>query len=421
MVETSNLLEAPAKTGTHWQPHPDEAIAKALREIITGDSSQFRFLLNANEASDEDKENMIGAGGGEFDEHINGGSGRREHSAFALIVEELGLSDDIRARKLVEFINRVDSGSGSDPYDLSKVVQAIHRANPGSSEDGVNWCKDIIYSYWNDENYFRRPASECGAWFEKIGCVWLGSRFGKQNINDLTKRLFIDGMTLTFEQAVRRVGKTDNAAIKEMSRFFKNNCERMLQPFALARCLAAVNSKKGIRTAIRLAMEALDAKFENEEKFQEAKEEVGFNGETFQAGKFSVYRTTTQSKNVKDAILNSRKEISVIMQRNSYSGSVQIFSRAISGVRFEKLAAAIRLEELKLGGKPTDAFSSGELEDAGNTCGVQNWFFIVRRKEDGVWKGSYMLLSGSDSYPGIKPNIPWDQLKAIVIDVLGRQ
>jgi len=51
-----------------------------------------------------------------------------------------------------------------------------------------------------------------------------------------------------------------------------------------------------------------------------------------------------------------------------------------------------------------------------------NWYLIVRRKEGGVWRGSYMLLNGSDSYPNVpKTRISWDRLKEIVIDVLGRQ
>lgn len=423
MNETTTLPLPTAIRKTHWAAHPDEIATKVLEEKVGGDISELQFVMNAGAASNEDKATMIGAGGGVSDEHVNGGGlGRRENSAFTLTAKARGLENEPKIRELSKFLDRVDSGAGSDAYDLSKITQAIHRANPGSSQEGADWCRQIILSYWDDADYLSRPAIECGILFNKIGCIWLGSRFGGQKINDLIKRFFADKIEMTFNQAITKVGKTQDQAVMQMSRFFQNNCERMLQPFALPRCIASVNATKGIRSAVKLAIEALDAKLLAEQSFQKAKQEVAVGGETFRAGRFQVYRTTTASKNVKDAILNSRKEISVIMQKNFQSGSVQIFSRASSGVRFEELAAAIRLEELKLEGKATDDLFEEELKGAGNTCGVMNWFLIVRRQEGGAWKGSYMLLNGSDSYLNVpKTRISWDRLKEIVIDVLGRQ
>lgn len=90
----------------------------------------------------------------------------------------------------------------------------------------------------------------------------------------------------------------------------------------------------------------------------------------------------------------------------------------MTGVRFEGLAAAIRIEEKTLAGEPIDELFDKELEAAGNSCGVGNWYFIVRRNEDGVTKGSYMLLNGSDSYPNMAPTkISWERLKEIIISV----
>jgi hypothetical protein len=404
---------------THFYTHIDEEAARMAEEEVAGTKINLHFHMNANTATSEEKERMIGAGGGAMDEHINGGCGRGEKSAFAIRIKQLGIAEEYRAKRLAEFVNRVDSAQHSDPFDLSKILQAIHRNNPGSSAEGSVWASEVLHNYWNDENYFRRPAKECGIWFEKVAAIWLRNKFGER-IDELTKEIFSKGKEISFAKTLEGLIISDEnqkKALREMARYFENGCEKMLMPFALPRALYSVHNLKGIRTAIKLARIALDAKLCAEEAILAAGNE---KGEQFQAGKFTVFAIKNNtSRHIKDDKLKNCPEISVIMQKSSFTKQVQIFSRTSSGVNFEKLAKAIRLEELELAEKPTYELFDEELEAGGNTCGVDNWHFLKPKIENGKRIGTYALLNGSDTYLAVPATtISWERLKELVTENL---
>jgi hypothetical protein len=413
MAKKKEATATVEKRATHWHSHVDEVAVRFLLEVVDQVKIELRSLLNAS-SHEGDIEELIGAGGSSLDEHINGGSGRKKHSAFALAIEKLGLTENRKAVKLAEFINRVDSGSGTEPFEISSILQNIHRAHPGSSQEGIDWCMDILRAYWHDADYFKRGAQDVGKDFERMGVAWLLWKFDGKSKDEVYAALE-GALTENFAETLKRLGKNQDPALLYMAKFFENGASRMLQPFGLPRAIASVKTEKGFRTAVKKAFDALDAKLETQKDFHNAKDELA-GGEIFQAGRYKAFRIVTGNKSIKDAILNSMKDVSIIIQKNSYSGHVQIFSRSSSGIRFEELAAAIRLEELKLAEKTTDELFDEELKAAGNSCGVDNWHFIVRRIENGVASGSYMLLNGSNSYPGIKATaIRWDRLKELVI------
>lgn len=120
---------------THDEPHLDEVFAFWLAERFANPQWVTQYAANGL---------ALGIEGGPFDEHarrndapVNSGNGRQHRqSCTMLVAESLTLTaDQVRdLTRLVEYVHRIDTEGGGQPFDLNALVKALHASGTDTEE-----------------------------------------------------------------------------------------------------------------------------------------------------------------------------------------------------------------------------------------------------------------------------------------------
>lgn len=143
---------------THHQPHLDEiagiwAIKKFGLKMFPGADSAV--IVTTKSGGEElkfppeelEKEGylLIGVGGGRFDEHPNKKSkGAEGKCCFDLVLEELGLQDDLSLSQIVKFVRNTDLKGMSQPFDLASLVKAMNALHASDPTKVANTTFDLL-------------------------------------------------------------------------------------------------------------------------------------------------------------------------------------------------------------------------------------------------------------------------------------
>lgn len=145
----SGTVRLVKKIVTHVKPHLDELVAiwllvrwgeKHFPGINTVPVEVWRKgLESADGRSFEEHEDegtmFIGIGGGQFDEHpTNGTDDLSGECAATLVAKRLGIQDDPALERILDFVRRIDTKGGANPWDISAVVKAANEVGKGLPE-----------------------------------------------------------------------------------------------------------------------------------------------------------------------------------------------------------------------------------------------------------------------------------------------
>ncbi len=151
--------------GTHFCPHPDEAVAfwllhKFGAHRFAADVTRLKLLFtdagprtpDLRPASDWEKEGVlwVGCGGGRLDEHSDpslGISRKEGECAATLMAADLGVSDDPRLSLILEYTKKIDLMGGPQPFDIFGVMNAWNEVlGNGHSFGWFAIALDVLYA-----------------------------------------------------------------------------------------------------------------------------------------------------------------------------------------------------------------------------------------------------------------------------------
>lgn len=135
MVRLSRLIAGQTlEVRTHDEPHLDEVFALWLAERFATPDWVARYAANGL---------TLGIEGGPFDEHARrnaaaptNGNVKNSQSCTLLLANSLPLNREQTEalRRLVEYVHRVDTEGGGQPFDLNALVKSLHAVGTDSEE-----------------------------------------------------------------------------------------------------------------------------------------------------------------------------------------------------------------------------------------------------------------------------------------------
>lgn len=171
-------METPIHTlVTHSGFHFDEALALFLLGIFGEEkfpgvkSAGMRFWTmlrdperKTPEAYEAEGVLLVGVGGGRFDEHPPEG-GERKHGecSATLVAKHLGVANDPRLRKLLEYALRSDTLTGVGPMEIPSLMKAMHEAHPDDPQFVLNWAVAAIGAEYHNQTMFWDAVTEVEA------------------------------------------------------------------------------------------------------------------------------------------------------------------------------------------------------------------------------------------------------------------
>jgi hypothetical protein len=356
---------------------------------------------------------FIGRWGSKFDEHSTLSSPRKEgQSAVTLVASELGVSDDPRMQKLLEWTSSRDLKLGESMYELPAVLKMM---NDFSWDSQMIWEWVVIAFeafYQSGNEHFSAVTPEAGTLWNKIVKEWLMDRFsGKLKLAELdiatsdaaNAELFwlrkmpaLKGI-LDFAQKVRT-----------------KVCGNPFEPHAIATTIQA-HPQFGYTVAKQWGFATLDALYQQARDFNEIaardyklakKIPIEINGRKVMAvvGQSDSLSFSRYARSSFGTQAEFHRLCAVVVPQNS-NGNVSIFTDLGMKLDLAPIVEGLRIAELQLKGKeiPTDkALLRGEA--AIPDC--EEWYFFANGR---------MILNGSTTKMRPPTSLPLTAVTGIVL------
>jgi hypothetical protein len=360
---------------------------------------------------------FIGRWGSKFDEHSTLSSPRKEgQSAVTLVASELGVDNDPRMQKLLEWTSSRDLKLGESMYEFPAVLKMMNDFSWDSQKiwEWVVIAFEALYQSGN--GHFSAVTPEAGTLWGSIVDEWLVNRFsGKLSIAELD--VATSGAANADIFWLRKV-----PALKGILDFARKvgakTCGNPFEPHAIAATIQA-HPDFGRTVARRWGFTALDALYQQSRDFNEIaakdykaakKIPVEINGRKTivvvgQSDSLSFSRYARSSFGTQAEF---HRFAAVVIVRNS-NGNVSIFTDLGMKLDLAPIVEGFRIAELRLKGKeiPTDeALLRGEA--AIPDC--EEWYFFANGR---------MILNGSTTKVRRATSLLLTTITGIVLAGLG--